>query len=193
VRNAVVVALALSAGLATLPLACSSGSSGSGNVAEGGSDGPPSVDAVPDIVIDPSNCVPPGTANNSQGIGGYCNPGGGQCVMMGIGSQSTDCSGDVSGTPAHAWFCTVPCTASTNCGTGASCVTTAMGAYCIPPSCGFLGEGGSGVDSGGNDSASDAAGDSSDSSSGDGGATDASDGSNGNDAGDSASGDAAAD
>ena len=118
-RRAFLVAIALSAGFAALPLACSSGSSGNGNVSEGGTgDGPVTVDAVPDIQIDPQNCVPPGTANNSQGLAGYCNPGGGQCVMMGIGHQSTICSGDVNGTPAHAWFCTIPCQAGTDCGIG---------------------------------------------------------------------------
>lgn len=96
-----------------------------------------SADVTADVIRDPANCVPPGTASNDQGIGGYCSPGGGQCAITGPGGSPRICTADIAGTPAHAWFCTYPC--PTNCGGGAACVTTAMGSECVPTSCDYLG------------------------------------------------------
>ncbi len=103
-------------------------------------------DVVIDVIIDPKNCVAPGTMPNDEGIGGYCSPGGGQCDTVGPGGSPRICSGDVQGTPMHAWFCTYPCTSSSTCGAGASCLTTAMGSSCIPNVCDAVEE--AGADSG---------------------------------------------
>jgi hypothetical protein len=116
-------------------VACSNGN----GQADGGSD---AGDAGIDVVIDPQNCVPPGTAPNDQGMGGYCSPGGEQCVTAGPGGAPRICTADVTGTPAHAWFCTYPCTSSSMCGTGASCITTAMGSGCVPTVCDYLDDAG---------------------------------------------------
>jgi hypothetical protein len=119
-------------------IACSSSSSGGSatesdsGLAEGGEAGGGGVDATIDVVDNASNCVKPGTANNAQGIGGYCNSGGAQCAMAGPGGTPTLCSADVTGV-ANAWFCTVAC--PTNCGGGASCVNTTQGDYCVPTAC----------------------------------------------------------
>jgi hypothetical protein len=97
-------------------------------------------DVIPDVIDNPDNCVKPGTANNTQGIGGYCSPSGGQCATAGPGGTPTLCSADYSTTP-NAWFCTAPCPA--NCGSGAACVATATGAICAPTAClGYLGDAG---------------------------------------------------
>jgi hypothetical protein len=124
----------------TAAIACSSSSSkgtgGSGD--DAGDGGNVGVDVTIDVINNPNNCVKPGTANNSQGVGGYCNPGGGQCDKAGPGGSPTLCTGDYSST-MNAWFCTIPCPAS--CGAGASCVTTAMGSTCVPAACvAFLGD-----------------------------------------------------
>jgi hypothetical protein len=170
VKRQLPAALVLVAGYACLPAACSSGSSGNGGGPDAAGDGQGTVDATPDVFDDPSNCVKPGTANNARGIAGYCNPGGGQCVKGGLGSQSPDCSGDYSGQPAHAWFCTIPCMPGmTDCGTGAACTQTANGTYCVPTSCAFLAVDGAAGDSGGEDGTGDGA----DSSSTDGSLNDA--------------------
>jgi hypothetical protein len=124
------------------------------------SSGPPSVhvspesgikdstsprDTAPDVIIDPENCVRPGTLSNTQGVGGYCSPGGGQCDMAGPGGSATLCSGDLGVTPAHAWFCTLSCGMTTDCGGGATCIDFATGSICVPSSCdSILGDGGLG-------------------------------------------------
>jgi hypothetical protein len=125
----------------------SSGPQDAGKTSEGGGGG---GDAA--VINDPMNCVAPGTANNSQGIGGYCSPGGGQCTTAGPGGAPRICTADVDGTPMHAWFCTYPCSGSTDtttCGPGAACVTATMGTGCVPMSCAFLEDAGT---SGGDDS-----------------------------------------
>ena len=88
------------------------------------------------MIVDPSNCVPPGAAPNDQGIGGYCSPSGGQCASAGPGGSPRICTADLAGAPAHGWFCTYPC--PTNCGAGAACVPTSMGSDCVPTSCDAL-------------------------------------------------------
>ncbi len=137
-----VVGAALGAGAACSSSSSSSSPGGEGDAsatgdAEGGGG---AVDATIDVVDNPSNCVKPGTANNSQGVGGYCNSGGGQCATAGPGGSPTTCSADIGAVP-NAWFCTVPCPAT--CGGGASCVSTSMGTYCTPAACiGVLAEAG---------------------------------------------------
>ena len=95
----------------------------------------PSDDAA--VVNDPDNCVPPGTAGNSLGIGGYCSPLGGQCDTAGPGGAARICTADLTSTPAHAWFCTYPCSQQSDCGNGEVCFQNAQGAGCIPntPAC----------------------------------------------------------
>lgn len=115
--------------------------------------GADAADAGPDVIIDPQNCVAPGTKPNDQGMGGYCSPGGGQCDTAGPGGAARICTADVTGTPEHAWFCTYPCTTSATCGTGASCISNSQGSGCVPDVCDYLADGG--LDSGA-DAASDA-------------------------------------
>jgi hypothetical protein len=175
VRKSVAVAGPVSVILVALGLACSSGSGGGG--ADSGGDTATGADVSIDVIVDDMNCVPPGTANNAEGVGGYCSPGAGQCSHAGPGGQPRYCTADVPSTPAHAWFCTWDC--SSGCGMGASCSTLAnQGMQCVPTTCAYL-AGDSGTDSGG-DAASDAVSDVvsdavTDSSGGDGGTTDASD------------------
>jgi hypothetical protein len=107
-------------------------------------DGPIHVgDAFPDVavVVDDANCVPPGTASNASGVGGYCSPGGGQCNHAGEGGGTTLCTADFNA-PLHAWFCTLPCTTTSDCGQGtATCIPAAGGLACVPAACGaFAGD-----------------------------------------------------
>jgi hypothetical protein len=95
-------------------------------------------DAFPDVavIVDPDNCVAPGTASNAVGVGGYCSPGGGQCDHVGKDGGPSICTADFSA-PAHAWFCTVDCATNGDCGAGtASCVPAAGGMVCVPEGCG---------------------------------------------------------
>jgi hypothetical protein len=110
-------------------------------------DGSKPKDAAADVIVDPKNCVPPGTASNSDGVGGYCSPAGGQCDMVGPEGVAEICTADLDGTPAHDWYCTMPCSKTSQCGAGATCASTAMGSRCVPKSCdAFVPEGG--LDSG---------------------------------------------
>ncbi len=102
-------------------------------------DAPLSVaDALPDvaILVDDANCVPPGTASNAIGVGGYCGPGGGQCDHAGADRSTSICTADFAA-PAHTWFCTIPCATNDDCGSGsATCVPAASGMVCLPSGCG---------------------------------------------------------
>jgi hypothetical protein len=120
-------------------IACGSSSSNNGPPSDAGTDIGADVVSMPeagaDVIVDPMNCVPFGTAGNDQGIGGYCSPSGGQCNVVGPGGSARICTADVPGTPPHAWFCTYPCMHTTECGAGAACVTTSMGSSCVPTAC----------------------------------------------------------
>jgi hypothetical protein len=94
-------------------------------------DAPTVKDVVPDVIIDPKNCVPPGSPD-------YCSPGGGQCVMAGPGGTIEDCTADLPGTVAHDWYCTLPCSKPEDCSGGSSCTFTPMGSRCVPKSCDYL-------------------------------------------------------
>jgi hypothetical protein len=100
-------------------------------------------DVVIDVIVDPHNCVPPGSAD-------YCSPAGGQCDMAGPGGGAEICTGDLPGTPPHAWYCTLPCDAdsASACAGGASCKDTPMGSRCVPESCDSLLPDGGPLDSG---------------------------------------------
>jgi len=147
VRNAVVL-LSVFGALAVGVACSSSSSSGGGSETDaGGTEGGSGVDVVIDVIDNPDNCVKPGTHNNAQGIGGYCNPGGGQCAKAGPGGSPTICSGDIANV-MNAWFCTLPC--PTSCGPGAMCMTTPSGAECVPTACaGYFPDASSPVDGGG--------------------------------------------
>jgi hypothetical protein len=119
-------------------------------------------DAGPDVIVDPKNCVPPGTMSNSEGAGGYCSPGGGQCAMAGPEGAPEICTADLTATPAHDWYCTLPCSKTIPCGAGATCANTPMGSRCVPTTCeSFIPDGGAdaGTDGESGDAAGDAASD----------------------------------
>lgn len=101
---------------------------------DGGVEGGP--DVQPDVIVDTANCVAPTTSNDSEGVGGYCSPGGGQCATAGPGGAPRICSADLAGAEPHEWYCTYPCTTSADCGSGAQCLATAQGMICVPPACG---------------------------------------------------------
>jgi hypothetical protein len=109
---------------------CGSG----GSPADAGADGTVKDVAI-DVVVDPANCVMPGTPNDDRGVGGYCSPGGGQCASSGPGGAPRICTADLPSAQAHDWYCTYPCSQSSDCGSAASCVATAQGMMCIPPAC----------------------------------------------------------
>jgi hypothetical protein len=92
-------------------------------------------DAKPHVINDPMNCVMPGAASNTDGVGGYCSPAGGQCAHAITGGMASICTGDLPGTPPHDWFCTVVCTTASECGTGSSCIATNGGQLCVPTAC----------------------------------------------------------
>ncbi len=92
---------------------------------------PPKKDSGPHIIVDPKNCVPPSSSE-------YCSPAGGQCAMAGPGGTAEICTADLLGTPAHAWYCTLPCSSKSSCAGGTSCKDTPMGSRCVPPSCDAL-------------------------------------------------------
>ena len=128
----VILSIATAFGVAAGCSSSSSNSAGTGSDGGGEETGGGGVDATIDVIDNPSNCVKPGTANNAQGVGGYCNSGGGQCASAGPGGTPTLCSSDISAAP-NAWFCTITC--PTTCGGGAACVTTTVGSYCVPTAC----------------------------------------------------------
>ncbi len=138
--------------LATLALACSSSSgapTGTTGNKDGGKDAAsdsaadgtvaeataPGTDAHPDVIIDPHNCVAPGATSAGAGVGGYCSPGGGQCLHAGPGGSATTCTADIFA-PPHEWFCTVSCTTTSDCGGGGgTCLSAPFGQICVPASC----------------------------------------------------------
>jgi hypothetical protein len=79
----------------------------------------------------PNNCVKPGTKNNEQGIGGYCESNA-DCV-----SGKSLCTG-VFGAPPNASFCTRLCSGDPNCGEGLYCANDPRGVACVPIVCGVL-------------------------------------------------------
>jgi hypothetical protein len=89
------------------------------------------------VIIDPQNCVAPTATNNELGMGGYCSPGGHQCDTAGPSGAARLCSADY-GAPAHAWFCTYPCSVVSDCGSGEACIGDAQGTGCVPNACTYL-------------------------------------------------------
>jgi hypothetical protein len=121
-------------------VACSSSSAdSSGGPSDAASERSTSTDAGPDVIVDPNNCIPPGTPSNAAGVGGYCSPGGGQCQHAGVAEAGTICTADFGSVPAHAWFCTDVCdpdAASARCGAGGPpCITVEGESVCVPTTC----------------------------------------------------------
>jgi hypothetical protein len=137
-----VVTLALEFSSAALLFACGTSSSNGKPDGGGGHDSAVAKDGGADvIIIDPKNCVPPGTP-------GYCSPGGGQCDMAGPGGMAEICTADLAETPAHGWYCTSPCDEASACTGGDTCESTPAGSRCVPKSCDYLLPEGGPVDSG---------------------------------------------
>jgi hypothetical protein len=124
--------------VASFAACSSSSSSGSTTTDDAGTGGDSGANVDSGVINDPANCVPPGTAGNSLGIGGYCSPLGGQCDTAGPGGAARICTADLTSTPAHAWFCTYPCSQPSDCGSGEVCFQNAQGAGCIPNTCLYL-------------------------------------------------------
>jgi len=118
--------------------ACSSDSTGGsgtpadagtgGDVTSGG-DGAPGTDAAGDGQPASGNCVKPGTPNNEQFVGGYCETNA-ECVK-----NESLCTA-LYGAPANAWFCSKPCYSDEECGTGMYCADDPRGVACVPLTCG---------------------------------------------------------
>jgi hypothetical protein len=81
---------------------------------------------------DRDNCVAPGSAGNTLGIGAYCDAQT-TCPAATPGHVLL-CTANF-GAPAHEWFCTSPCTGDSECGDGAVCVTDTRGRGCVPVPC----------------------------------------------------------
>ena len=114
--------------LPSLVVACSDSQSAPPPAAADASSTSPRVDGS--AGRDPNaNCVKPGTKNNDQGIGGYCETNA-DCVK----GQSL-CTG-VFGAPENAWFCTRLCADDPNCGEGLYCANDPRGVACVPIVCG---------------------------------------------------------
>jgi hypothetical protein len=110
------------------------GAAGAGG--SGGQAGGPSDDGG---ARDPNlNCVKPGTPNNEQNVGGYCESTS-DCPSD---AGTVICSNVLDTTPRYAWFCTKLCSTDTECGTGAYCGHSDLGNGCVPNPCGAPPDGG---------------------------------------------------
>lgn len=82
-----------------------------------------------------ANCVKPGTKNNEQGIGGYCESNA-DCVP-----GKSLCTNFSPTAPPNAWFCTRLCRSEPNCGEGLYCAEDPRGTACVPIVCGVADSG----------------------------------------------------
>lgn len=87
------------------------------------------ADASPEVRDPDANCVKPGTPNNDAGVGGYCETQE-DCKKLDGGL----CTAKYTDDPT-AWFCTLPCDDTSQCGFGAICVADPLGSGCVPLSC----------------------------------------------------------
>ena len=78
-----------------------------------------------------ANCVKPGTPNDEQGLGGYCETNA-DCVV-----GKSVCT-SAHGAPPDAWFCTRPCGDGSGCTPGLYCAQDPRGMACVPLVCGVL-------------------------------------------------------
>jgi hypothetical protein len=98
--------------------------------------------APPDVASDgkkprnpDANCVKPGTPNNERGVGGYCEPGRGDCETD-LGPRF--CTADYAElTPIDddKWFCSTLCLTDEDCGSGLICNQGGIGKGCVPLAC----------------------------------------------------------
>jgi hypothetical protein len=102
----------------------------------------PVTDAEPDVAGDGrpprdpnANCVKPGTPNNDRDIGGYCEPGRGDCQSEQGPRFCTADFGELTPIPDNQWFCSSICTMDEECGAGAFCLRGEIGTGCAPPAC----------------------------------------------------------
>jgi hypothetical protein len=118
-RRSIVVAVWVAVPVAAVACTSSSGSSSdAGGAPEAGSGHDGSA-----------NCVKPGTKNNDQGIGGYCETND-DCVK-----GKSLCTAQY-GAPDNAWFCTRLCAEDPSCGEGLYCANDSRGVVCVPLVCG---------------------------------------------------------
>jgi hypothetical protein len=96
-----------------------------------------------------ANCVKPGTPNNERGVGGYCEPGRGDCESEQGPRFCTAEFAQISVIEENKWFCSTVCTMDSECGTGAICAAGLEGTGCAPIQCANVD--GGGVDGGGVD------------------------------------------
>jgi hypothetical protein len=111
---------------------------GSGQDATG-ADATSAGDASGDGQVLSANCVQPGTPNNEQFVGGYCETNA-QCVK-----NESLCTA-LYGAPPNAWFCSKPCAGDEECGTGMYCADDPRGVACVPLTCGTPDAGGDATD-----------------------------------------------
>jgi hypothetical protein len=75
-------------------------------------------------------CVLTTDKGNSQGVGAYCTPGGGECSKFPL---SAVCLADVG---QSEWFCTrIGCQMDSDCGAMATCVKQSGNSGCVPDKC----------------------------------------------------------
>jgi hypothetical protein len=89
-----------------------------------------------------ANCVKPGTPSNDRGVGGYCEPGRGDCDGPFASRFCTADYRDLIRVDDDKWFCSAICTMDEECGSGALCAPAPGGGAsgCAPFAC--FGDGG---------------------------------------------------
>ena len=110
-------------------------------VVDAGSDGV-ATEAGPDVSSDGTkprdpnaNCVKPGTPNNERDIGGYCEPGRGDCASEQGPRFCTADFTDIFVIDEDKWFCSTVCVSDDECGTGALCAKNGTATGCAPVQC----------------------------------------------------------
>jgi hypothetical protein len=99
-------------------------------------------EAGPDIASDGrkprdpnANCVKPGTPNNERDVGGYCEPGRGDCESEQGPRFCTADFAELTTVEDDKWFCTAVCLSDSECGTGVICAESAGRKGCAPVVC----------------------------------------------------------
>lgn len=87
-----------------------------------------------------NECVLTTDTGNTNGVGHYCTPGGGECSQFPLAGL---CLADVG---QAEWFCTrIGCQMDSECGDNAVCHKEMAGSACIPSKCEPGGTGGGGT------------------------------------------------
>jgi len=81
------------------------------------------------------NCVKPGTPNNEVGVGGYCEPGRGDCPSDAGASFCSADYNELAPIPDDQWFCSTICVTDDECGTGMKCNEGDFAKGCAPFDC----------------------------------------------------------